>query len=430
MDSAAFVTGDSVFYFNPVIVSAGGPAIDSNNIFGCKMIRKPDSEYAFVVGLDTLVLRPLDTLNASWPFNTSGSVTATLTGKGPETFNGQTDSVVTISLSKGDTIKISKNYGFISTIDFKGLVNRAYTRTYTLHAIPEAGIGQDVFDPFEVYNYDVGDVFGYNYTIKDNGIITCIDYNIIKEVLNKQVFDDSLVYTYKYTERAIRYNYSGYCGVNGIDTLIIDTVLATISKDGIKQDSLLIKGTSEFNSRYIKTPTYWFLDSTGQGLSRSGRPVVKDTWAHNRWRIDYAVYNYDPGLKTISVVLDIMPPSFILGLGDVEDFGGDYQLTCYKKATDSSGNCHDLLHNTILSVSSPVSDSQLSLSPNPAHDFIQIGLNGSSYSWEIYSASGVKAVQGSANKGETIPVSNLSPGLYLINVKSGQSVGSLKFLKR
>jgi hypothetical protein len=61
--------------------------------------------------------------------------------------------------------------------------------------------------------------------------------------------------------------------------------------------------------------------------------------------------------------------------------------------------------------------------PNPASDQLNIKLKEGKFNWEINDLSGNKLMLGySENKSTLLDVSNLKPGMYMVNINSGKSV--------
>lgn len=76
-----------------------------------------------------------------------------------------------------------------------------------------------------------------------------------------------------------------------------------------------------------------------------------------------------------------------------------------------------------------VSDSSLSLFPNPVYDYLSIsGLKGQT-NYIIRTISGAHLVSGICADGQTISVSDLNPGLYLIELQAASLRKSLKWIK-
>lgn len=112
------------------------------------------NDYQFSDG----IIKQHAVLSASWVFNTSLSINATVVDKYETTLFGSLDSVKVIELSTLDTILISKNHGVIRYPDFEN------TGTYFLLCGLHAGqnsYGEYLPNMWRIYDFNVGDVFSY-----------------------------------------------------------------------------------------------------------------------------------------------------------------------------------------------------------------------------------------------------------------------------
>src|SRR5688572_12523864 len=170
VDSVKVVSGDSVFVFNPIARKGGTPsgpncpgtppapamyAVHANNQFGSQMRKTSVRDYIFKTTQgQEFLLKTKATVGQSWTFNAFANLTATLTAKGIEPVATISDSVFTYNLSNGKVLKLSKNYGFVTTPNFI-----TYTDTYfkpkdlAFYALPEKGIGQTISSPLTIYNF-------------------------------------------------------------------------------------------------------------------------------------------------------------------------------------------------------------------------------------------------------------------------------------
>lgn len=90
-----------------------------------------------------------------------------------------------------------------------------------------------------------------------------------------------------------------------------------------------------------------------------------------------------------------------------------------------------LLAYTPLGIDSKLKLSSFQVFPNPAYDFIKIiSDNSLQIEAEIYNIQGSIMKSQFLNSGETIPVSDLKPGVYLLKAKSDTEMVTTKFVKK
>lgn len=96
-------------------------------------------------------------LNDSWLFDTTANVTAQVVFAGNATVLGFPDSLKTILLSTGDTIRFSKNYGIVQWPN--GYGNNSYYRLIGIHG---RNIGELVPRMKDYFDFSPGDIFVYH----------------------------------------------------------------------------------------------------------------------------------------------------------------------------------------------------------------------------------------------------------------------------
>lgn len=131
----------------------------------------------------TVELQTRAVIGQSWPF--TPSVQATITARVVQTVLGQPDSVLTISLSDSNTIRLSRRYGIVSGPDFTFYLGQTYRpapptqlHTLTLAGLPEAGLpGVDLTWPALVDLQPGDSLFYRNWNFESSSssciMITC-----------------------------------------------------------------------------------------------------------------------------------------------------------------------------------------------------------------------------------------------------------------
>jgi hypothetical protein len=123
-----------------------------------------------------------------WIFNLENNITAEVNSISVEDVFGVQDSVKVISLSDGNEIRLSKSFGILKFPDFENGGN------YDLVGIQNTEYGESVPDFWDIFDFEVGDVFQYN------GFESNIDFtlNWIKKIIItlKEMSDNSYFYEY------------------------------------------------------------------------------------------------------------------------------------------------------------------------------------------------------------------------------------------
>ena len=143
-----------------------------------------------------LIMKPNCTLNQTWLFDSISNITATCTVIQQQNLFGIIDSVKTILLNQQDTIRLSKSFGILS---FPGLYNQS--KSYRLLGIENlysydstALYGTKVPNAWDIYNYQVGDIFCEDYSsLRTNQKISeCHKYQYI--ILSKVISTSGYIY--------------------------------------------------------------------------------------------------------------------------------------------------------------------------------------------------------------------------------------------
>ncbi|MEZ4977926.1 MAG: T9SS type A sorting domain-containing protein [Chitinophagales bacterium] len=155
------------------------------DFLGFYMLNSFDTSYSFY-GRDTFTIKTNASLGASWAYG-SGR-TATVIGEGVQSFDAQVDSIKTIWLGGGDTLVLAKEHGLVR---FPCLWRN---KLYQQIGIEEIYGAQDL-SFWNVYNYEIGDVFQYrnSYGDADNNP-SGVTYFLRIEILNKEINSNGFSY--------------------------------------------------------------------------------------------------------------------------------------------------------------------------------------------------------------------------------------------
>ncbi|MDB4303483.1 T9SS type A sorting domain-containing protein [Desulfosarcina sp.] len=159
------------------------------------MIRLENGVYHFA-DPGFYILKTQATTGASWVFDLDNNTLATVSEEIQEEVFGVLDSVKIISISDGSEIKLSKSFGILK---FPDIGNNGF---YELVGIQGTEYGLSVPGFWEIYDFEVGDVFQYNHQVQ-----YIYDWaNITRKVTitSKSITDSSI----NYSIEGIYYGYS------------------------------------------------------------------------------------------------------------------------------------------------------------------------------------------------------------------------------
>ncbi|MEZ5082536.1 MAG: T9SS type A sorting domain-containing protein, partial [Bacteroidales bacterium] len=156
VDSAFSVGGDSIFYLNRIVKDVpGNPEIVLRNqpqfLFE-RMDRDIFGLYSFLTPGQYMSIT-LAGVGDTWTFDPVNGIGATVSEISYEEVFGVMDSVKQINLSDGNEIRLSQNFGILKFPDFE---NGGY---YNLVGIQGTEYGESVPGFWEIYDFEVGDVY-------------------------------------------------------------------------------------------------------------------------------------------------------------------------------------------------------------------------------------------------------------------------------
>jgi len=214
VDSVDILNGDSVYILNKVLKKVKD--IDSYSCIASYLENQPQqflSKITFCQNgeykmendtLSSFLLKPNNSLNKLWVFDSINNITATITSINSITIFNNTDSVKTIKLSNQDTIIISKNYGILKFPMFNSTHKHIY-----LAGIEGSNLGV-IFPKFnDFFDFEIGDVFYYKFEYHQR-FFQVLAYKK-KTILSKEIKGDTIIYNinYKY-HGTLHDNYDQY----------------------------------------------------------------------------------------------------------------------------------------------------------------------------------------------------------------------------
>jgi len=194
IDSTGLSGSDSCYYLN-TIASHCDTCTDTTYYLAYQpqflqrqMIKYADSSLSFT-DTATFILKPFATLGQNWVFDNTNNINANISAIYADSIFGFADTVKTIMLSNGDSILISKLFGIIHFPDFYG---GGY---YTLSGIDNENIGERVPGFYEIFDFNIGDIFQYEHYSYAGGVKMSSTTNTEKHtILSKQIMNDTIRY--------------------------------------------------------------------------------------------------------------------------------------------------------------------------------------------------------------------------------------------
>ncbi|GAA4391540.1 T9SS type A sorting domain-containing protein [Hymenobacter koreensis] len=207
----------------------------------------------------TFVLKPYAPLNQLW--FAGGGVNAWVSSRSVATVLGQPDSVVSITFSDGRVLRLSKTYGFVggpTILDY--FSPRRPVRNLALTALPTQRLGQAVFGPLAVYDFQPGDVFWYQYTHNSRQPGASYSFNYGDSVLTRTASRTGDTLTYRLWR----------CSQNRTNAYVHTLTVSNT------QPALLAAATGQY-VRESRTSTMGtrLHDAIVNYLSIKGRPVLR-----------------------------------------------------------------------------------------------------------------------------------------------------------
>lgn len=433
VDSAMIQGSDSVFYLNRIVTPCPACPEQSWRLYNQpqflqrKMTKKTGGVYLFS-DPGRFWIRTLAGLNANWVFDSSAIINAQVTALSYEQVLTQWDSVKTISLSNGGIIRLSKNHGIIR-FPFMGSVYH-----YLLEGIAGRNLGTLVPGFWEIFNYNVGDVFQYSYLNFNYGIGEGTGGLIKKTIVSKDSTPAGYIYGIAESLMSWPEYQNGFHGdtshyyYNTADT-ITDSVTHVCNLNSMQLvrdpvNPLIVLGTNASTMKIFR--------DTGQAVSRlSGRD-------YSMLGEEAALYAYGSGDTLIPMLLVMQyMEKFTTKIGRVvfelmifESEQNEY-LIGYVKNGVTTGTVYSndfLLQKT----GERKMTGALHIFPNPVKDKLFVETSGTSFSGQIsvLDMTGQERITRQLSERSTvIDISSLPGGVYFVRVTSAKMVEMVKIVK-
>ncbi len=460
VDSVEFYGNDSVYYLNRVVRPCDTCSIYyidsimqyiglnfslSNNLF----LKNQPQFLQRKINYNTLLssswlndtasyaLYPQLNVGSNWVFDTLRSITANLTNKTTGLVLGINDSLVTIIFSTGDSIVLSKNYGIIKFPAVSG--SNLYYRLIGIEGIINIGVKVPGF--FDIFNYNIGDEFGYKYQAYSPESWLQLDDQYI--VIQKDSFPDSLHYIVTGNWNGLGQETNGFTSYYGSFTCNLKYYFDNVFYSGYQIqeeqnhvgfginffDNHSFELINIYQGSWDKTFSTTYFNDSLQRISKEINPELlfspseyNDTIANKDLLIEYL-----PGIngKTYHC---IVTQGVGYNLINIKDFENEQ----YKRLTFLVLN-----GDTILNYLTNISQKDVSILkvyPNPVKQNLIIeGLNNLEY-FQLYNYSGELILQErfknySTNEPTVINMSGITTGLYIIQIVTKEGTICKKIIK-
>jgi hypothetical protein len=417
-DSLVLEGGDWVTYFNRISQVADGDTAcdafgagtaleflpDQDNLLGKKMIARPGGVYEFVyTSGDTVRIETQAPLLSTFTFHADSGVTATVSDRYAGFVLGVMDSILTLNLSNGRQVELSKNHGLIKAYDFvglpelDGLPGKRVMRNMLIRHLDSLPDMENHPEFDDVFNFGVGDHFQLlkHFTGGSGEYFEWKDYTILTRTVNS----DSSLFTYDMTEKKKKALFTG----STWDTIYYPAapILVTFSAFDYKHLDSLLPGEMDDEVFYqdgIHAMPDWSM-RLGLGFIHKDF-MIYDTCANGYYNFEGMKRSkYGDGLGRVSYLE--------VGLGNVLT----ENLVCYRKATDSAGVCEDVT----IGVSDAHAPYLLKVWPNPVQGTLQVWVPAQvgGVRWSLTDLLGREVLHGAAANDWSVDVSGLSRGVYV-----------------
>ena len=406
IDSTALNGADSVYYINQVATRTGNNDFPytfwDDNVLMRGWQDLPGSEFTiFSTNGDSLFFKPNTPLNALWVLhNGLNPLTASITSKTVDNVFGTMDSVITIAISNGTQVRLSKSFGFLEVPDLTEMIQGNFpVKQFSLVIEPAPKLQAADF-----YNYQPGDELVYLFSYSDwwdaaNDFREWTYYT----VLSRTDFPtpDSILYNFRREEAREEWPYTSFSQIS------IDTITALYKSH---QNEFLEGATHTFtHTPLVFDPTHF--------VSR----ISKDP----RDRVTKEMSSYwVNGIYLESIIDHFGDWKYKEGVGFLGSYGsgwgadGSNTLVCYTIGGNTSGNC--LAFEDLVGIESTTRPKfKLAAWPNPAEEVLNLRLQGTKsevLEFQLVDMLGRVRQKIKIRSGETIeiPIPHLETGIYLL----------------
>jgi Secretion system C-terminal sorting domain len=223
-------------------------------------------------------------------------------------------------------------------------------------------------------------------------------------------------------------NYFEYFGGADTSATGIDSVLYS-------NPLTIFKYPLTYQNTFFDTAIYSNISISSPNTNIDERKTIAD--AYGDLTINGQVYNNVLRLYVLDSIYRLVGGNKVLVLET--KFYGWYKIgyktpimsISYLKTISTNSIVKSAFVNGSLFTTQPNANNfNLIISPNPVEDYIQVSGHKTDYEYRIFGLSGKRMISGTLDfKANTISVSNLEPGLYVLEMKSNNKTLVKKFVK-
>ncbi len=453
VDSIQTQGNDSIYYFNKVdryCESCGDVVNPCGNFYSFeinleqsplffKTMKKVDMNTYYLSGAEDWLIQPQASLGDNWTAVMTNGITAMVDSVYSASIFGTLDSLKRIAFSNGDQLILSKNHGMVAIPSSSNLVN--------LVALENRQLGEAPPSMADFYNFDIGDVFQYDFYRNSS---SNQDFRWGKRkvtVLDKTQIGDTLRYKVYQIKREYIQNYGAFLWVDS-STFNMDIILEESHPSNLNQNQRYYFPGSISDCNYdfdnpVSSFAHHYIDEEGL--------YSKDIGIQTQLADGYTCCFYQDTSDNESIIslepaityeLDQLVYKEGLGLTLTSmsqfEFGYQERLEGYVKNGDTTGTVFpDLFLLVDTDNPNPQDiDLELRIAPNPAFDYVNLTLETSHYSTpfhlELYNIMGQSILTQPIPSNQEIQLSRgaLFSGVYfvLIRSESGEIVARKKIV--
>lgn len=435
---------DSVYHFAPAYREVAGDTLNPSCLppaFGVYMVQNPNSPFGaemqvaangeYLLRMSTgrtvrLQSRGLHVGN-SWQFCNNPLITATVTQRTVQLLGTAQvpDSVVVLTLSTGDSVALSKNYGLLAGLDLRTL-QVAPRPTLTFLTVPERGLGGLPNDA--PVDWQPGDsVLWYG---SSNATIACSHYWSLTCYRTRRTNPAGDTVYYGGTQQYISINYSGGpCGPGGTSVGPVMPFTEARYMGPSTQGLLLgqLSGVPGTTQRFVNRGAY-YLPGTAAGCFAG-------------WRFSYTeIYSVDSCTQALSYG----PPDWgtyyetLAGFGRIS--GGSAwdsgSISWYRHGSTICGSLMGFPRSVFLATPALLPEKAVQLYPNPATESARLSLSGTkggALTLTVTDALGRLTWRQQTTIGPdaevALPVQSWPRGVYLVRVQLPEGGRTLRLVR-
>lgn len=414
IDSMHFENGSEEYFFIPTARRQGqGTACSGPGFFGNKMVLKgADSAFFFNGENHTLLILPQSAPGAEWKlftFSDNSFIQAEVGSIEKRTLLNVEDSVKIIALNyfaadgtpaqhpvNGKVMEISKNHGFVKTLDIYHFPDKLYEAQLAGSTSPE--FGPTMLLSEDIFNFNVGDEFHYKGS-HNAGPASYSSWRKRKAVSVEQVVDTLFVsWQETYVQKGYEEQYNQYF-------------------DGIKAEKYFLNTEKDQYQPYELRPSFgsgWGSIGFSEMIFRNGRWLVRESANY--------LEGTDNDCYSEMLASHYEKIEYAEGLGQINwsltGYTDEYeQMVYYKKGNEEWG---DSINFAVITSVTVQKITDISLYPNPAERAVNIKGHLGDVLVTIYNSQGETVMERMVH--QSLNLENLSPGIYHCVIRKDQAI--------